>query len=221
MDNRAFGGASLMLALTVVPTSLSCAFATSSTGSAPTTASIQADSEIVPTGPTADRNRPAKGQAALTDVLQGSDAGLGQSDPITEAGTDSTEAESPIVVTEEIRQRLSRFGGRYLSYDYRENPEARLEDLAALVTPSFYDRIAVPLPPALADSLVAERHVESAALISVVPISALPDGGGVYELSYAVTQTTTPIGSAEAAESERTQTISVVLDSENLVEDVR
>lgn len=209
-----------MLALTVVPTSLSCAFVGSSTNSDPSSALVEADEEIVTTEAAAAEDPQAKGRALLTDTRR-VDVSSDDREPIADAGTDSTDAESPIVVTAEIRQRLSRFGDRYLSYDYRENPEARLDDLAELVTPSFYDRIALPLPPALAGSLAAERHVESAALLSVVSITALTGGGGVYELSYAVTEMTTPAGAAETVESERTQVITVVLDAENLVEDVR
>lgn len=226
MNKTGLGAVGVAVAMSLAPASLGCGFgpdsalspgSSSSETSLPRTAA--ASEEIGEDMSTSARA--AKSRSGLVDTLndQGVDRTAVRS--LTASGTDSVTPESVPGLDEGVRVRLSRFGERYLSYDYREPPERRLDELAALVTPALFAELAAPLPPALAASLVEEQRVAVPELVSLVPLEALASGAGVYELAFAVTETTTPSGSTMPAERERVQTITVVLNAENLVEDVR
>lgn len=224
MNKTGLGGVGMVIALSLVPVASGCGFgldsarqpAPSSSESAPANAAAdQTAEEAASTGA-----RVAKSRAGLVDTLRAGGNDRDDTASITAEGTDSVPADAVAPVDAEIRLRLARFGESYLGFDYREPPERRLDELIQMVTPSLFTELAAPLPMALTETLVAERRVEIPELLTLVPVEAIATGGGVYELSFAVAETTTPDGTT-VAERERMQTITVVLNADNLVEDVR
>lgn len=132
--------------------------------------------------------------------------------PEVEAGTDSAFVGDPEIIDEGQRSRLVQFGQAYLSFDYREDQLTRVERLQGLVSADLLVDLSAPMPPALMEELVADQRVVTAEEVDLAAV-----GENVFQLSFDLTTTSASDGSAEP---ER-RVLTVVLDPDGLVSDVR
>ena len=153
-------------------------------------------------------------------IEQAEEANEAEEESTTREGTDSEEAVPP-PPDHELESKLALFGQAYLAYDYRVTSETRLAPVQDLVTPDLYQGLITPLPEALTESLIAEHRVVTAELMTVEGIDSDLEGGGVYELSFLVSETTNPSSSTEPVTEEHIQLLTVFVRPDHLIEDVR
>ncbi|MCP3988652.1 MAG: hypothetical protein GY724_06250 [Actinomycetia bacterium] len=158
--------------------------------------------------------------SALAAQLKASESGRTEGESSTREGTDS-EVIVPPSLDPELESKLALFGQAYLAYDYRVTGDSRLAPIKLLVTQDLYDGLVAPLPAALVETLIAQRRIVTAEFLAVEGIESSPSGGGIYQLSFMVTETSTAPLSDEASIEERTQLLTVVLGPDELIEDVR
>lgn len=213
MTKSGLGIASFSLAAVVMTTGLGCA-----TGgeSAPTTTAaglgtVEEDTAAAP--PHSEQPSAPDGRSGLVRALE-------ESGPPelshTHDGTDSALTIAVPKLTPELRQRLVRFGDLYLSFDYRADPALRLDGLADLVNPTLLDELRAPLPPALAETLVAEQRTVVADLDSIVAAETLANGDRAYRLRFDLTES-----DAVTEAQVRVHTIIVIVAPDDTIREVR
>ncbi len=132
-------------------------------------------------------------------------------------GTDSDVTSAPAAPADAgLEGSLREFGRLYLGYDYRTDAAVRADSLRPYVTPELYTQLAAPMPAALVASLVAEQRVTEAAFVDIAAVDT-----GVYRLRYDVHTTVASSGRTVDAGPNQTRTLTVTVDSAQLVSDVR
>ncbi len=160
---------------------------------------------------------PGSALAAQVEASESDQVGIESS---TLEGTDSEATVRPSL-DPELESKLALFGQTYLAYDYRLTSESRLAPIEILVAPDLYVSLITPLPAALNETLTTERRIVKAEFLAVEGIDSNPGGGGIYQLSFLVSETSKPPSGDEELFQERTQSLTVVVGPDGLIEDVR
>lgn len=126
------------------------------------------------------------------------------------AGTDSSTPFAATPPTASLEARLVDFGLLYLAFDYRADPGAKLVALRPLVVPALLDQLAQPLPPALTELVEAERRVVEAEFVGLVPLAS-----DTFQLTFTVAT------SSDGDRTEQLRTLTVTVNGEQLISDVR
>lgn len=157
---------------------------------------------------------PASSDATDSSIDVGGSAGSSSDgdtttdDTTTGEGTDSVTRSSLAAPPSLLRSNLIEFGSAYLGYDYRLDHQARTERFQGLTSDELFEELAVPLPPVLAERLVDERRVILAEFVSIEPVDV-----GVYQLAFAVTESS----EGDGGDVPTNRTITVAVDLDDLV----
>jgi len=212
--------ATVALAMILWPLTFGCAFG-SATGDdeGGSTTTVSGGELGQPEPPDLGRQAPASGLGAR--VERATDPG--ENEPsATEGGTDSAHSLLPPVVLDAVaEQAVIDVGRAYLEYDYRVTPEARLAPVEDAMTPELFVELVAPLPPSLFGTLAAEQRMVTVTFVAIEGVEKRPDGAGVYELSFELNESRVGAGESKPEEQNWSQTLVVVVDSNNVVEDLR